>query len=577
MGWRTLVPCRRAQAITGAGLVLIAAMVDALDLPLRAAARGMRIPGIAAMDPSAIRSALLGGVILLLILVGSGLAWALRRERRRRARAARAARETAAQLNLVADNTGDLLLTLDWDGTRRFVSPACERLLGRSAAALVGGNATDFIHFDDQLQFAASLSRLRMGTLAPGPITCRLQHGNGQWRWFEAQGQALPDGDGAVLVARDVTERRQMEERLRQSQRLEAVGRLTAGVAHDFNNLLQSLMGGLELALDEVGDSAAARENIELALQAVQRGARLTSHLLSLSLQQVLRPAALELAPMLSALGRTLERTLGHDVAVSLDVHPDLPCALADAAHLDSALLNLCLNARDAMPEGGRLRINAYGAGEQVVVAVSDTGEGMPPEVLARACEPFFSTKGAKGSGLGLSMVQDFARQSGGDLRVQSTPGEGTRIEIWLPLAGARPVAAPKALERAHGQGRVLVVDDERDVRRLTAAFLRKGGFEVTEAGGGDEALTVLAAPGPAFDALVTDFAMPGMDGAELIVQARELRAEQPALVITGYAGAERLDRLPPRTPVLHKPFEREELVRRVSDLVGASAVPAAR
>src|SRR3984885_1346128 len=248
-------------------------------------------------------------------------------------------------------------------------------------------------------------------------IECRIIRSDGALGWVQMYAQVLRTADGVASrmagIALDITERVQTEERVRQSQRIEAVGHLTAGVAHDFNNVLQILLGGLELAIEDTTLSCETHSNLELALQAGERGARLTSHLLSFSRQQVLRPTAVELPGLLQKLVRTLDRTLGSDVTVRLDVKPDLPYVLADAAHLDSALLNLALNARDAMPAGGLLRIEAYAADEQVVIAVTDTGKGRAPEVLAPACEPFFSTKGADGSGLGLSMAHGFARQSG--------------------------------------------------------------------------------------------------------------------------------------------------------------------
>jgi CheY-like chemotaxis protein/two-component sensor histidine kinase len=305
-----------------------------------------------------------------------------------------------------------------------------------------------------------------------------------------------------------------------------------------------------------------------LTLQAGQRGARLTSHLLSFARQQVLRPTALELSPLLTDLSQTLVRTLGRDIAVHIDLAPDLPAVLADAAHLDSALLNLALNARHAMPRGGELRIGAYAIPGQVVITVADTGEGMTAEVLAQASEPFFSTKGAKGSGLGLSMVQGFARQSGGELRIESMPGRGTRIEIGLPIAERAVVATARLkVPEIQGHGRVLVVDDDVDVARIITAFLEEAGFDVTTADDGEEALVKLGA-GPTFDALVTDYAMPGMNGAGLILEARVLCPALPALLITGYAGAKGQDRLPSNVVILRKPFRRDDFLRAVKSLV---------
>ena len=396
---------------------------------------------------------------------------------------------------------------------------------------------------------------------------------DGEIRWIEARGRLSSAGGDAsptrlIGILADITKRVNTEERVRQSQRVEAVGRLTAGVAHDFNNLLQALQGSLELTIDEVADRPIVHADLELALQAVQRGARLTSHLLSFARQQVLRPAPLKLSSLLVDLARTLERTLGHDIIVHIDVAPDLPNILADAAHLDSALLNLALNARDAMPRGGELRIEANARAGQVVIAITDTGEGMTAEVLAQACEPFFSTKGIDGSGLGLSMVQGFARQSGGELRIQSVPKQGSRIELWLPMV-SRPAALrpPPTVQEVHGHGRVLVVDDDPDVGRVVAAFLSKAGFDVTMVSGGNKALAKLGA-NLTFDVLVTDYAMQGMNGADVVLQARELHPALPALIITGYAGAEGLDLLPSDVAILRKPFDRKDLARKVKGLV---------
>lgn len=440
-------------------------------------------------------------------------------------------------------------------------------------AAFTYEELQDAIHVDDRERLRVAVEQSIM-TGADFDIEYRIVRSNGATGWMQVRAQVHRAADGTALrlagISLDITERVRIEERIRQSQRVEAVGRLTAGVAHDFNNVLQALLGALELAIDDVADLPHVRTELEFALQAGQRGARLTSHLLSFSRQQVLHPAALQLPKLLAELSRTLERTLGHEISIRIDVADDLPLVLADAAHLDSALLNLALNARDAMNEGGTLRIEGFAAGDQVVIAVEDSGEGMTPETLVHACEPFFSTKGAKGSGLGLSMVQGFARQSGGELRIQSTLGEGTRIEIWLPTA-RQPAAiapAPKA-QQLRGHGRILVVDDDLDVGRVTTSFLQRSGFDVVAVSNGTEALTMLAGS-LRFNALVTDYAMPGINGADLVIQARELQSVLPALVITGYAGAEGLDRLPSNTTILRKPFQREDLVREIKRLVEA-------
>ncbi|WP_256366964.1 ATP-binding protein [Acidisphaera sp. L21] len=432
------------------------------------------------------------------------------------------------------------------------------------------------IHPDDRERVIAAIDQ-SIASGADCDVECRVVRPNGSMAWVQMYARVMGSATEAehrmAGISFDITERVRAEERMRQSQRIEAVGRLTAGVAHDFNNVLQTILGGLELAIDDLHDRPDTRLNLELTLHAIQRGARLTSHLLSFSRQQVLQPVELDLPPLLDHLVSTLERTLGVDVLVGIEFAPGLPPILADAAHLESALLNLSLNARDAMQGHGTLQISAHQHGSHVAIAVADTGAGMTPDVLAHACEPFFSTKGLAGSGLGLSMVQGFARQSGGELRIQSAPDQGTRVELWLPIAlqAALPVLVVEQQQMLRGVGRVLVVDDDLDVGHVTAAFLRKAGFHVTFASGGDEALSRLDQD-PPFDALVTDYAMPGMNGANLVLQMRRRQPTLPALIITGFAGLEGLDLLPADVAILRKPFQRNDLLSRMMNLVSQDA-----
>ncbi len=368
--------------------------------------------------------------------------------------------------------------------------------------------------------------------------------------------------------------RQHTQEQLAHSLRLEAVGQLTGGIAHDFNNLLTVISGNLQLLEADYAEDPNAADSIAGALRAVGRGAELTRKLLAFARRQRLSPAAVAPAALLGELGRMLERTLGEAVQVRLDCAPDLPPVYADAAQLESALLNLALNARDAMPRGGRLTIAAgeltiapdseeieLPDGRYIRFTVTDTGLGMPPEVLARAFEPFFTTKEAgKGSGLGLSMVYGFVKQSGGHLDARSQLGYGTQIDLILPVAMQAAAAAGRArpANLPRGSGTVLVVEDEPEVRGLAVAFLRGLGYDVLEAADAEEALTRLRAAEP-IALLFSDVVLgSGDNGIELAQKARALRPGLPVLLASGYefGGAA----TPHGFPLLPKPYRREEL-----------------
>jgi signal transduction histidine kinase len=361
----------------------------------------------------------------------------------------------------------------------------------------------------------------------------------------------------AVYRLRIAEELRGKEAQLRQSQKLEAIGRLAAGVAHDFNNILQSVCGGLELVLEDVQPGTLTHEVARLALTSAGRGASITQHLLSYARKQALQPKQLN---------------VGLFLAEMLQSDPGLPCIRVDPGQLQTALLNLSINAAHAMPQGGTLTLEGRTCAEAdekcVIIAITDNGIGMDQATLAQAAEPFFTTKGVAGSGLGLSMVQGFAEQSGGAMRIESSTGKGTRVELQLPAVDpvdGDPVEQRTAPMRLQGSGRVLLVDDAADVLLITAAFLRRVGFTVAKAENGPKALSLLASEG--FDVLLTDYAMVELNGVALIQQARKTRPGLPAVIITGYA--EVSDSLPGGVAVLGKPFSRQSLVDALTDAIG--------
>ena len=408
-----------------------------------------------------------------------------------------------------------------------------------------------------------------------------------------SEGRCVLDEERRVAaisgVVQDVTERRVAEDALRQAQKMEAVGQLTGGIAHDFNNLLTVILGNTELLMEDLADDELHRSMAEMSHSAAARGADLTQQLLAFARKQVLAPHPVDLNRLVMRMVELLRRTLGEHIAVSA-VLADAPWhPLADPAQLETAVLNLALNARDAMPDGGQLVIetvnlrlapgpgaDALGltAGDYVLLRVSDNGQGMPPEVVQRAFEPFFTTKEVgQGSGLGLSQVYGFAKQSGGIVRLLSEPGRGTHIMMYLPRAVEAMPAGTDALAPAPGhaapggQECILVVEDEPMVRLFVVEQLRALGYTVFEAADGDEALEELRKGLPA-DLLFTDVVMPGtLNGPRLAEAARELRPQLKVVFSSGYAeGMFGSDGCAPDTIYLRKPYRKQDLVVAVRD-----------
>jgi PAS domain S-box-containing protein len=390
---------------------------------------------------------------------------------------------------------------------------------------------------------------------------------------------------GAYQFVTDVTERLKAEaqlietqEALRQSQKMEAMGQLTGGVAHDFNNLLTPIVGSLDMLMRRGLGTEREQRLIGGAMQSAERAKTLVQRLLAFARRQPLQPTAVDVRLLVSGLAGLLESTLGPKIDVNLSIDEDLPAARADANQLEMAILNLAVNARDAMPDGGVLTISArreqvfsarsekLSHGEYLCLSVADTGIGMDESTATRAVEPFFSTKGiGKGTGLGLSMVHGLAAQLGGKLLLQSTPGSGTRIELWLPSSSesaATYTPESRTESAVHGSKRVLLVDDEELVRMSTAAMLIDLGYEVVEASSGEEALRLLDDAPP--DLLLTDHLMPGMSGVELAKEARLRVPALPTLIISGYAEVEGLA---PDFPRLTKPFRNSELAECLAAL----------
>jgi signal transduction histidine kinase len=406
-----------------------------------------------------------------------------------------------------------------------------------------------------------------------------------------------------ALVAERTRELKETNERLRQAaeerdeaeaallhaQKLDAIGQLTGGLAHDFNNLLQAVLASFDMIRRRGDDRAQLERLVAAGTEAARRGATLTAQLLAFSRKQKLDLAPIPAAPLVAGMRDLLARAVGPEVKLHFDLQDEAGAALADATQLELAVLNLAINARDAMPRGGTLTVSVrphhaalgpdMAAGRYVAIAVSDTGEGMPPEVAARAFEPFFTTKGVgKGTGLGLSQVYGIARQSGGTARIRSALGEGTTVTVFLPVA-AGPVPAPgfrdgeaipEALATATAGALVLIIDDDPAVRQALAGWLTTLGYRVAEAADGRAGLAELERLSP--DALLVDYAMPGLTGTEVAKAARQRRPDLPVVLATGYSSDASLGSL----PTLRKPFRIEELADVLGRVITRSASRAA-
>lgn len=363
----------------------------------------------------------------------------------------------------------------------------------------------------------------------------------------------------------EMEQRERAEAALVQSQKMEAIGQLTGGLAHDFNNLLTAVVGNLDLIRTRATDARIARQ-AEHAFKAAERGAKLTAQLLAFSRTQKLATAPVNLNALIAGMFELLNQTLGAEVKVETRLQADLPHALADGNQLELAILNLSINARDAMVGGGTLTISTQqdSAKERVVVCVADTGEGMPPDIAARAFDPFFTTKPpGKGTGLGLSQVYGVVRQIGGDVTINTEVGKGTRVNIALPIAHA--MAANESFESnavSRGSESILIVDDDPDVRQIMSGVLSDFGYQVREASDGASALDILKNNRP--DLMVIDFGMPGLSGAEVAASARAVDQSLRILFVSGYSDTSAIEKAVGKIALLRKPFLPAEFVAAV-------------
>lgn len=505
--------------------------------------------------------------------------------------------ERTAERDRVWKLSRDPLLIADVQGRWISASPAWSDILGWSQAELVGRTSAWMEHPDDRKK-----TREEVSHLATGGVTMRFENRfrtrDGEYRWFAWT--AVQEGELLYATARDITEdkARQAEleaaqEALRQSQKMEAVGQLTGGLAHDFNNLLAGISGSLDMMQTRIqqGRIAELDKYMVGAQGAARRAAALTHRLLAFSRRQTLEPKPTDLNRLVVEMEDLIRRTVGPEILVESVAKAGLWSTLVDPNQLENALLNLCLNARDAMPDGGKITIETgnrwlddraakerdLAPGQYISLCVSDNGTGMSKETAARAFDPFFTTKPiGVGTGLGLSMIYGFARQSGGQVRIYSEVGKGTMVCIYLPRHGEEAAIEPAASEqeddatRAQTGQTVLVVDDEALIRMLIVDVLEELGYTTIEAGDGPQAMKVIHSK-TRIDLIITDVGLPnGMNGRQIADAAREIRPDLKVLFVTGYAENAVLSHghLDPGMQVITKPFEVSALARKIKELI---------
>ena len=514
----------------------------------------------------------------------------------------RALRESMARLTAVVETAVDGVILIDAESRILLFNPACERLFGYRADEVINRNvkllmppAYSLPHDDYVTNFLRTAEPKIIGI---GREVTGLRKDGSTFPMDLSVGEARQDGASIFVgIIHDLTARKLTEQQLQQAQKMEMVGQLSGGIAHDFNNLLTVIVGNAEHLGEQLKSRPDLRQIAEDICQSGERGAELTQRLLAFSRRQLLHPQTIDCHELLDSMRKLLRRTLRENIEISTDFHQGSILAFADRAQLESAVLNLALNAQDAMPHGGHLTLSTDLAafddhsrsrhpevdpGEYALIAVTDDGEGMTPEVVARAFEPFYTTKDVgKGSGLGLSMVYGFVRQSNGQVSIDSDPGLGTTVRIYLPhVASSAPRAAAYPPESEEwipgGHETILIAEDDPFVRSSVIQRVEALGYRVIAAVNGNDALLKLRA-NPDIDMLFTDIVMPGgMSGWDLADQARQIRPNLPVVYSSGHAleSLVKQGRAPAHSIVLTKPYRKAELAHRLREALATVLQP---
>jgi PAS domain S-box-containing protein len=499
------------------------------------------------------------------------------------------AKET--QFEGLIERASDIVTVLDEDATICFESPAAKRLLGWEAEEEVGRHALERVHPEDQPRVADSITRVLTRAVDEERVSYRYRHKDGSWRVLESIGREVTTAGRRrfIVNSRDVTERDELERKLLHAQKLESVGRLAGGIAHDFNNMLTVIMSNTSFAQEAVATDHPARSELDSVLDAARRAARLTAQLLAFSRQQHVTLQDIELSEHTRGMLQMLQRLVGEDVEVIADLAPELPPVRADVGQMEQVLANLVVNARDAMPRGGTLRIRTFPrcfataetrGGEEIMpgtyvcVSVSDTGLGISPEVRAHLFEPFFTTKErGKGTGLGLATSYGIARRHNGHIWCEDAGGAdgGATFVVAWPSADREQAAIepPPRLPLSRGRERVLLVEDDQLVRASTCRILERYGYEVETAENGEDALEMLARGEPPA-VVVSDVVMPRLDGPGLAAKLRAGDRELPIVFVSGYSDGYAAASAPTRrnTRYVAKPYAPEDLLGAIRSLL---------
>ena len=476
--------------------------------------------------------------------------------------------DAEVRFRALVEKNADLIALIARDGTIQYMSPAVYSILGHGPDYYVGKNWLDVLQTDDVGGLREVIARLLASSGGSASVECHVTHADGSARWLDTTCTNLLDEPSVAAIVgnlRDVTERkrgeaalRKTEEQLRQAQKMEAIGNLAGGVAHDFNNLLSVILGYSLLLAEDLTPSDPRRADLEAIAAAGQHGVDLTRRLLAFSRQQILQPKIVNLNDVIAGLERMLRRLIGEDIELTVLAATGLDSVQVDPGQIEQVVMNLVVNSRDAMPDGGKLTIEtgnvdldqAYvdqhvgaKAGPHVMLAVTDTGQGMDRSVLDHMFEPFFTTKEkGKGTGLGLATVFGIVQQSGGNIWVYSEVGKGTTFKIYIPIAAAyegskaptnRPTQLPKGALR--GNETVLLVEDDDRVRTLARSILRRLGYHVLDARSGGDALLICEQHQAEINLMITDVIMPRMSGRQLAERLRVVRPQMRVLFMSGY------------------------------------------